>query len=116
MAETMTSSFHDQFILNSELLRMVGDVNRGHQIRNPHSEALNKFEILLYQCSKGNCIHRLILSFGRLSLENLDLPFGSAQGGELVEPFGISIFGFINCRLTSPSAIYLTPAMRKLTL
>ena len=29
-----------------------------------------------------------------LSIQYLDLPFGLAQGGELVEPFRISIFEF----------------------
>ena len=94
---------------------MVGDVNTGHQIRNPKFETLNICKILIFQRSKGNCTNRLILSFGHLNLENLDLPFDLAQGGELVEPFRISIFGFRNCRLTSPCAINLTLAMRKLT-
>ena len=48
----------------------------------PGFEARNKSKILISQCSKRNFADRFIQCFGHSDLENLNVPFDLAQGGE----------------------------------
>jgi hypothetical protein len=64
------------------------------QIRNTKSEARNKYKIRIFKCSKRKFSKKLVLCFAHFDFGNSHLPFDFTQGGELVEPFRISIFGF----------------------
>jgi len=46
------------------------------------------------QCPMFKTETHVVHGFGRLNLDHWILPFDVAQGGELVEPFRISCFGF----------------------
>ena len=56
------------------------------EILNPKHETNPKFEFSNVQNMNTKELFRF---FGHLDFGNLDLPFGFAQGGELVEPFRI---------------------------
>jgi hypothetical protein len=54
--------------------------DRACQISNPKHQIINKFQIPILNDQNN---------FGISNFGHCDLPFDLAQGGELVEPFGI---------------------------